>query len=191
MEVLRRLNRSDPCWGQIMMKNVSLIVSAIILSYLATPSWADGKDHRRPIHGAYTAQLDLNPLGAVRIEAFGFILHADGTVNATSEREPDDLESAGIGLWKRLSRGQIGVGVVNFRLGNAGGCALVFGIVPPDNCVLKLGATLDREEGGGLVGNALLSFETFDGEVVTIPVPLPITMERLSLDDFPGAISTR
>ncbi len=118
-------------------------------------------------------------------EDFGFVLHTDGTVLASSEHEVDDVESAGIGVWKHLPGGQIGMGVFNYRIGTAGGCALIFGIVPPDNCLLKLGATLDRRKGGGLVGFAFLSFETLDGTVVTIPVPLPITLERLSLEDFP------
>ena len=172
-----------------MKKNIPIVVSVIFLSYLATPAWADGGGPRS-IHGAYTAQLDLNPIDIDRIEAFGFVLHTDGTVIASSEHEVDDLESAGIGVWKRLPGGQIGVGVFNFRIGIAGGCAF-FGILPPDNCILKLGATLARQEGGGLVGNALLSFATLDGVVLlTIPVDLPIAMTRLSLEDFPGAMST-
>lgn len=166
---------------------------------LASAAGADGdsdsdsdsdRHHQGPIHGAYIAQLDLNPAGLMRIEGFGFVLHKDGTVIASSEHEVDDVESAGIGVWKRLRGGKIGVGVFNFRIGTAGGCAAIFGIVPPDNCVLKLGATLDREKGGGLVGNAFLSFETLDGDVFTIPVPLPIVMERLSLEDFPRPMAT-
>lgn len=180
-------NKFEQFWGLSMKKNILLIVSAIFLSYLATPSWADGKQPRS-IHGAYTAQLDLNPLGIERIEAFGFVLHTDGTVIASSEHEVDDLESVGIGVWKRLPRGQIGVGYFNFRIGTGGGCA-AFGFFPPENCTLKLGATLDRAAGGGLVGNALLSFATTDGVVLlTIPVPLPFAMQRLSLEDFPGAM---
>lgn len=99
------------------------------------------------------------------------------------------MESAGIGVWKRLRDGKVGLGVFNYRLGTAGGCTLFFGVVPPDNCTLKLGATLDRRQGGGLVGYAFLSFETLDGVIVPIPVPLPITLEKLGLDDFPRPMS--
>lgn len=182
-------NQLEFPWGHNMMKNVPLVFGAMLLSFLAAPSWADG-DQPRPVHGAYTAELNLNPLGLDRIEAFGFALHTGGTVVASSEHEVDDLESAGIGVWKALPGGQIGVGVFNFRIGTAGGCTLIFGTLPPDNCLLKLGATLERAEGGGLVGNALLSFEALDGTIVTIPVPLPFTMKRLSLGDFPGASPT-
>ncbi len=172
-----------------MTKNVTLIVGAIFLLYLAAPSWAGGGEPRA-IHGAYTAQLDLNPLEIERIEGFGFVLHTDGTVVASSEHEVDDLESVGIGVWKRLPGGKIGVGVFNFRIGTMGGCAFFFNISPPGNCILKLGATLDRAEGGGLVGNAFLSFKPLDGMGFTIPVMLPITMERLSLEDFPRPMPT-
>jgi len=171
--------------GHNIMKNVPLVISAICLSYLATPSWADG-DQPRSIHGAYTAELDLRPLDIPVIEAFGFVLHTDGTLIATSEHEVDDLESAGIGVWKPLPGGRIGLGYFNFRIGTGGGCTILFGIVPPENCSVKLGATVDREDGRH-VGEALVSFETRDGTIVTLPVFLPFTMTRLSLEDFPGA----
>jgi len=173
------------------MKNVLLVISAVLLSHLASLAWADGDSqdgHRqRPIGGAYRAQLDLNPLDVERIETLGMVLHADGTVSYNSEIESFDSESAGIGVWKRLRGGQIGLGVLGFRVGDASGCAAIFGLVPPDNCILKAGATLDREEAGRLVGSVILTFETLDGVQFSLP-PLPLTMEPLGLEDFPGAL---
>ena len=123
---------------------------------------------------------------SVQINSFGFVLHPDGTLIATSEHEVDDLESAGIGVWEPLRGGQIGLGYFNWRIGTGGGCTAFFGVVPPANCSLRLGAIVNRED-GRLVGNALVSFEKRDGTIFTIPVPLPFTMTRLNLEDFPGA----
>ena len=177
--------QSKLSWGHNIMEKLPLVVSAIFLSYLAAPASAD-ENKPRSIHGAYTAELDLNPINIPLVERFGFILHTDGTLVASSEHEVDDMESVGIGVWKSLPRGQIGLGYFNFRIGTMGGCTVIFGVVPPENCTLKLGATVERED-GGLVGNALISFEKRDGTVVTIPVLLPFAMTRLSLEDFPGA----
>lgn len=172
-----------------MIRYASLAVSALLLTYFANPSWADddhGKGkHYRSVNGAYTAQLDLSPLGIDRVESFGFVLHADRTVVASSEHEVNDLESAGIGVWDKLRGAKVAMGVFNFRMGTEGGCAGIFEVVPPGNCILKLGATMKRVKGGGLVGNAFLSFETLDGVAVPIPVPLPLVMERIRLEDFP------
>ncbi len=164
---------------------------------LASAAAADGdsdsdsdsdRHHQGPIFGAYIAQLDLSPIDpSGRIEALGIVLHADGTVSYISEHEPMDLESAGIGLWERLRGRRIGMGVLGFHVGDSSGCFFIFGILPPDNCVLKIGATFDREKSGRLVGKAILTFETLDGVPFELP-PLDITMERLSLKDFPGAL---
>lgn len=169
-----------------MIKTTRLAVAcAIVMALFASPSWADGRGHHR-IVGAYSAKLDLNPLGVNRIEAMAIILHQNGTVNYISEHEPNDLESAGIGVWKRLSKKRIGVGILNFRMGVEGGCTFI-GAFPPDNCVLKLGATLEQKARGHLVGELVLSFESVDAGPLVLP-PLPFSMERLKIEDFPGAL---
>ena len=155
------------------------------------------------IAGSYLALLDLGPLGfGSRIETFGVYLDDNGGVLMTSEHE-DDKESAGVGVWEHLGGGLIGIGTFNFRFGPAPAtslCGFVGVTSPPDNCVLKLGATLSREHdsdsdsdsdsgGGVLVGELFLTIENLDGTVVhEFPPPLPITMERLRLEDFPGAL---
>ena len=178
------------------MKNVNRLLSMfsiVICLIIASPTViADDDDDdsgdSRGISGTYIAQLDVGALGDPRgTEFLGFVLHRDGTVSYNSEHEFMDLESAGIGVWKRLRGGRIGLGVLTYRVGEGSACALFFGIAPPANCVLKLGATLDRKRGGRLVGELTLTFETVDGETLFILPPLGIKMERLSLRDFPGA----
>ena len=145
----------------------------------------------RSIAGSYWALLDLGALGDPRIEALGVILDQNGAVLFTSEHEADK-ESPGVGAWGHLPGGKIGLGAASFRYGPNPAdsiCALVLVTSPPDNCVLIVGGTLSRDGGGGLEGDLFLTVESLDGsEVVTIPAPLPITMERLGLEDFPGAL---
>ena len=168
-----------------MIKNWPLLACAIFLMSFASPSWAEGA-HGRPIHGLYVAELDLRPLGIDRIEKIALYLHKDGAVSYISEHELDDLESAGVGTWKRLRTGRIGLGVLTYRFGIASACPLVGLTSPPDNCVLKLGANLRQKKGGALVGKLLLTLEGA-GQQLVIPVPLPFTMRPEWLVNFPGA----
>lgn len=146
----------------------------------------------RDVAGSYLALLDLTPLGfGPRIETLGMILDDDGSVVMTSEHE-EDKESAGVGVWQHLGSGAIGIGVASFRLGPDPGtsiCGVVGLTSPPDNCFLKVGGVLVRADGGGLVGELLLTVETLDGATQFVfPDPLPIAMRRLTLDEFPGAL---
>lgn len=144
------------------------------------------------VPGSYLAMLDLTPLGfGPRIEALGVYLDSGGRALFISEHEADK-ESAGVGLWGHLRGGMIGMGIVSFRYGPDAAssiCGLVGAISPPENCFVKVGATLGRKTGGGLEGEMFLTIESLDGtNVFTFPNPLPISMERLTLQDFPGAL---
>jgi hypothetical protein len=143
------------------------------------------------IPGSYLAMLDLTPLGfGPRIEALGVVLDSGGRALFISEHEAD-RESAGVGVWGHLRGGMIGLGILSFRIGPEPAtsiCGLVGATSPPENCFLKVGGTLGRTTGGGLEGELFLTIESLDGmSVVTLPNPLPLSMERLSLQDFPGA----
>ena len=144
-------------------------------------------DYRyRGTPGAYTAHLDLRPLGIDRIEAFGVVLERDGAALFVSEHE-SDRETTGVGVWQRLRGRRIGVGVLTFRFGEESACFLVGVMSPPDNCVQKLGATLRRTKDGSFKGELFITVEGPDAEFV-IPVPLPFSMKPLRLKDFPGAL---
>lgn len=144
------------------------------------------------IPGSYLAMLDLTPLGfGPRIEALGVSLDSGGRALMVSEHEADK-ESAGVGVWGHVRGGMIGMGILSFRIGPdpaSSICGLVGATSPPENCYLKVGGTLGRKAGGGLEGELFLTIESLDGaDVFTFPNPLPISMERLSLQDFPGAL---
>ena len=157
---------------------------AVILSVV--PAGAQGFG----IAGAYRAELDLGALGEPRIEILYVILDQSRSVLFTSEHEADK-ESPGVGVWRPLGGGQIGLGASSFRYGpdpESSICGLVEVESPPGNCVLKVGGTVIRHGSGTLAGDLFLSIETTDGSVVLeLPGALPIVMERLSLEDFPGA----
>jgi hypothetical protein len=84
------------------------------------------------------------------------------------------------------------VGLLSFHIGpepTSSLCSLVGATSPPDNCILKVGGVLSRSGGGSLAGEILLTIESVDGaHAVTFPHPLPLTAERMSLEDFPGAL---
>lgn len=145
--------------------------------------------------GAYVAELDLNPLGIPRIEAIALVLHRNGTANFISEHEPSDLSTSGVGVWERLGRNKIGIGLLVYRMSESGAptvCANIM-VSSPDNCVLKIGTAVTRISHGVYSGSMLLTIEgpAIPGEekvVLQIPVELPFTMRRLDLAEFPGAL---
>ena len=174
-----------PIW-----QSLAIIVVAVLF-VVGSAAPVEAKKGGRSIAGSYWALLDLGALGDPRIEALGVILDQNGSVLFTSEHEADK-ESPGVGAWRHLPGGKIGMGAASFRFGPNpidSVCALVLVTSPPDNCVLKVGGTLSRDGNGGLEGDLFLTVENLDGsEVLTIPAPLPITMERLRPSDFPGAL---
>ncbi|MDX1384327.1 MAG: hypothetical protein R3190_11820 [Thermoanaerobaculia bacterium] len=162
-----------------------LAVGALVFSS-AGPAVAQGGS----IAGSYWAFLDLGALGAPRIEQLGIILDDNGSVLLVSEHE-DDKESTGVGAWGHLPGGLIGMGVASFRYGGAMPvCDLVGETSPPDNCILKVGGVLGRDPDGGLSGIMYLTVENLAGSSVLefAPLEFPITMEKLGLGDFPGAL---
>lgn len=173
----------------------SLAVVALFFSLSAT---ADGNKYNWQYFwghdGTYVAELDLNPLGINRIEAMALTLHRNGTVTFISEHEPGEVSSSGLGVWERLGRGKIGIGIMMYRMSEPDApiiCANLM-VQTPDNCVLKLGMKLTRESWGAYTGNQLLTIEgpTVPGEekvAVEIPVELPFKMRRVDLSEFPGA----
>ncbi len=168
---------------------VSLVMFVVGGALVTTPAEAGPP---APVAGAYIADLDLGGLGAPRIEQLYVILGAHGSVLFTSEHEADK-ESAGIGSWKRLTRGRIGLGAASFRYGpdaETSICGTVGVESPPGNCVLKVGGTIRRVGHGAWAGELFLTVETLDGTTTfAFPgdPPLPISMRRLALEDFPGA----
>jgi hypothetical protein len=166
-----------------------MLVIAVLL-VLGNSAPVDAAEDEGGLAGPYLALLDLGALGAPRIEMLGVYLDNNGGVLMISEHE-DDKESAGVGVWRVLKGGRVAMGISSFRYGpqpGAGACGVIGVTSPPDNCVLKVGGTLARKR-GFLEGELFLTIESLDGlTVVTIPAPLPITMERLSLADFPGAL---
>lgn len=144
--------------------------------------------------GTYVAELDLNPLGFPRIEAMAFVLHRNGTVNFISEHESGELSTAGVGVWERLGRKEIGVGIMMYRMSEPAAlviCANIM-VADPANCVLKVGTKVTRTSYGVYSGTALLTIEgpAIPGEdkiIAPIPVELPFTMRRVDLSEFPGA----
>lgn len=181
--------------------NKKLLKSGLLLFALCTSFSAIADDTGKnwwfnwSHYGTYTAELDLNPLGIPRIEAMSLVLHRDGTVNFVSEHEPSDLSSSGVGVWERLSRNKVGIGILMYRMSEQDvptvcGNIMVFN---PENCVLKLGTKVRRVSPGVYSGVMLL---TIDGPrkpdeeqiSVTIEVELPFTMQRVGLADFPGAL---
>jgi hypothetical protein len=171
-------------------KNLAGVLAIAVLLFLGDFARAEAAENESALAGPYMALLDLGALGAPRIEALGVYLDSNGGVLLMSEHE-DDKESAGVGVWRLLRGGRIGIGVFSFRFGpepGAGACGLIGVTSPPDNCILKVGGTLARKK-GFLEGELFLTIESLDGlTVLTVPAPLPITMERLSLADFPGAL---
>ncbi len=139
------------------------------------------------IAGAYNAKLDLNPLGIKRIEAMSLILHRNGTVSFASEHEPNDLSTSGIGVWQRIAKRKIAIGLHIYRMGFEGVCQFV-AVTEPDNCVLQLGATLTRKRNGNLNGMMLLTVVGPDDKPAVAPIPaaLTFTMEPMRLEDFRG-----
>ena len=171
----------------------SLLVLAVAVLFVVgapLPVAADDDDRPSRVAGAYRAELDLGALGAPRIEILYVIMGLEGSVLFTSEHEADK-ESAGVGIWRRVSGGGIFLGAASFRYGPdpaTSACAGVGVTSPPGNCVLKVGGTVERQGDGSYAGNLFLSIETTDASsVIEVPAPLPITMERLTPGDFPGA----
>ena len=145
--------------------------------------------------GTYVADLDLRPLGIEHTEEMVLVLHRNGTVNFLSEHELNDLSSSGAGVWERIGRNTIGIGVLMSRVGEPGPptvCANS-GAVKPVNCVLKFGAKMQRTSHGSYTGIMLLTVEEpeIPGEektVLHIPIELPFNMRRMDLSEFPGAL---
>ena len=165
------------------MKWLTLTFAVLALAHsITTVADASADDG---FHGAYVAKLDLNPLGIPRIEAMALILHKDGTVSFTSEHEPNDLSTSGIGVWQQLSKNRIGLGLFVYRMGVEGVCGAV-GVMTPDNCVLRIGSTLRLTRHGSLRGTMLLTIEGPD--VVELPPKLPFKMRRLHLSEFRGSL---
>ena len=172
----------------------SLVVLAMgVLFVVGNPVPVKAEVSAKDVAGSYLALLDLGGLGAPRIEASLVYLDQNGGVLSTTEHEADK-ESAGVGVWKHLPGGQIGMGVSSFRFEPdpaTSVCGLVGVTSPPDNCVLKFGGILSPQADGSLAGDLFLTIETLDGSMV-LAFPgdpaLPISMKRLSLEDFPGAL---
>ena len=182
----------DPVLKSLAMLLIGLLV--VVGAPAPVDAQAASADARATsdIPGSYLAMLDLTPLGfGPRIEALGVVLDSGGRALFISEHEADK-ESAGVGVWGHLRGGRIGLGILSFRIGPdpaSSICGLVGATSPPDNCFLKVGGTLSRESGGGLEGELFLTIESLDGmNVFTFPNPLPLSMEPLRLEDFPGAL---
>ncbi len=125
-----------------------LAIGAFLVATSAAPVAAQGKD----IAGSYWALLNLDAIvDGGRVETLGVILDQNGAVLFTSEHEADK-ESPGVGAWRHLPGGLIGMGASSFRFGPNpvdSICALIGVDSPPDNCVLKVGGTLSRDGAGG------------------------------------------
>jgi hypothetical protein len=177
--------------GKSMLNRLAMLGVAVML-VAGNPAavMADGHDQGQRVAGPYVALLDLGALGEPRIEKLFVILDDNGSVLFASEHEADK-ESTSVGAWERMGGGMIGLGAAGFRYGPdpaSSICAFVGVDSPPGNCVLKVGGTVAPQTGGGFAGELFLTIESVDGgTVLTLPPPLPISMERLGLGDFPGA----
>jgi len=168
-------------------RSLATVLAMAVLLGIGGPARAEADGEG--LAGSYLALLDLGALGAPRIEALGVYLDSNGGALLISEHEADK-ESAGVGVWRMVRGGRIALGIFSFRYGpepGEGACGLIGVTSPPDNCVLKVGGTLARKK-GHLEGELFLTIESLAGlTVVTVPAPLPIVMETLRLEDFPGA----
>lgn len=173
---------------KLISKSLAVLAISMFL-FVANPVRA--QTEAKSIAGSYLALLDLGAFGAPRIETFYMILGRSGALLYTSEHE-SDKESPGVGVWKRLQGGEIGLGAASFRFGPdpaSSVCALIAVVSPPDNCVLKIGGTVSQQADGSLAGELFLTVENLDGTVdFEFPGDVPISMTRLRLEDFPGAL---
>ena len=161
---------------------VTLALALLIALANAAPVMAQGG--ARDIAGSYIALLDLEGLREPPIETLYVVLDLSGSALFVSEHE-DDKESTGVGVWRHLRGGKIGMGVASFRYANPA-CELVGAPSPPNNCVLKVGGTLERVHGGGLEGELAATLESVDATVVVPLGSFPVVMEKLELGDFPS-----